>query len=60
MRRRALGAEQVIDEIRDIMPSKDLVIHEYRTHGTCSGLEPAQYFGLARGLYERVGMPPRF
>jgi ribonuclease T2 len=42
------------------MPSKNLIIHEYRTHGTCSGLEPDQYFGLARDLYERVRIPERF
>ena len=47
----------VIDEMRDIMPSKGLVIHEYRTHGTCSGLDPVQYFGVARELYERVKVP---
>lgn len=51
---------KVIDEMRDIMPSKNLIIHEYRVHGTCSGLEPAQYFGVARELYERVSVPPRF
>jgi ribonuclease T2 len=48
---------QVIEEMRDIMPSKSLVIHEYRTHGICSGLDPAQYFGVARELYERVRVP---
>jgi ribonuclease T2 len=48
---------KLIDEIRDIMPSKNLIIHEYRVHGTCSGLEPAQYFGVARELYERVRVP---
>jgi ribonuclease I len=47
----------VIDEMRDIMPSKGLIIHEYRTHGTCSGLDPVQYFGVARELYERVRIP---
>jgi ribonuclease T2 len=47
----------VIDEMRDIMPSKGLIIHEYRTHGTCSGLDPVQYFGVARELYERVKVP---
>jgi ribonuclease T2 len=51
---------KVIEEMRDVMPSKSLIIHEYRTHGTCSGLEPAQYFGVARELYERVNVPPRF
>jgi ribonuclease T2 len=43
--------------MRDIMPSKGLVIHEYRRHGTCSGLDPVQYFGVARDLYERVKVP---
>ena len=51
---------RVIDEMRDIMPSKNLIIHEYRTHGTCSGLGPAQYFDVARELYERVSVPPSF
>jgi ribonuclease T2 len=52
--------QSVIDDMRDIMPSRSLVIHEYRAHGTCSGLAPDQYFGLARDLYERVNIPPRF
>jgi ribonuclease T2 len=52
--------ESVIQEMRDIMPSRKLVIHEYRAHGTCSGLEPAQYFGVARDLYERINVPVRF
>lgn len=52
--------QSVIDDLRDIMPSKGLIIHEYRAHGTCSGLEPDQYFGLARDLYERVKIPQRF
>jgi ribonuclease T2 len=47
----------VIDDMRDVMPDKGLIIHEYRTHGTCSGLDPAQYFGVARELYERVKIP---
>jgi ribonuclease T2 len=51
---------QVIEEMRDIMPSKNLVIHEYRAHGTCSGLEPSQYFSVARELYARVSVPARF
>jgi ribonuclease T2 len=52
--------QSVIEDMRDVMPSKNLMIHEYRTHGTCSGLEPDQYFGLARDLYERVSVPQRF
>ena len=60
MPRRPWVPQSVIDDMRDVMPSKPLVIHEYRAHGTCSGLAPDQYFGLARDLYERVSIPPRF
>ena len=52
--------QSVIEEMRDIMPSKSLIIHEFRNHGTCSGLEPAQYFRIARELYEHVDVPARF
>jgi ribonuclease T2 len=52
--------QQVIDDMRDIMPSRNLVIHEYRTHGTCSGLDPAQYFKVAHALYDRVKLPESF
>ncbi|MGV1014496.1 MAG: ribonuclease T2 family protein [Methyloceanibacter sp.] len=52
--------QRVIKEMRDIMPSKSLIIHEYRAHGTCSGLDPAQYFAVARELFERVRIPARF
>lgn len=50
----------LIDQMSDIMPSKFLVIHEYRTHGTCSGLTAEAYFALARKLYKRVQVPPGF
>ncbi len=52
--------EPVINEMRDVMPSRGLVIHEYRTHGTCSGLQPAPYFALARQLYNRIEIPKRY
>ena len=52
--------DSVIAAMRDIMPSKNLVIHEYRAHGTCSGLAPAEYFAVARELYGRVSVPPGF
>jgi ribonuclease T2 len=50
----------VIDGMRDIMPSSSLIIHEYRAHGTCSGLKPERYFAIARELYQRVAVPPPF
>jgi ribonuclease T2 len=50
----------VADRMADIMPSKKLVFHEYRKHGTCSGLGIDGYFDLSRKLYEKVKIPARF
>jgi ribonuclease T2 len=50
----------VADRMLDIMPSRRLVFHEYRTHGTCSGLGVDGYFDLARQLYTKVKIPSRF
>lgn len=52
--------QNVIDRMLDIMPNGRLVIHEYRTHGTCSGLDPRGYFDLSRRLFEKLKIPPRF
>jgi ribonuclease T2 len=46
--------------MRDIMPSDRLVFHTYRKHGTCSGLGVDGYFALARRLFEKIAIPPRF
>src|SRR5690606_14831646 len=50
----------VIDEMADVMPSRGLVIHQYRKHGTCSGLAPDAYFETARRLFHSVRVPDRF
>lgn len=51
---------ETIDRMMDIMPSRRLVIHEYRAHGTCSGLDPAQYFETARKAYRSVSIPAEY
>jgi len=51
---------KVIDGMRDVMPSKSLIIHEYAAHGTCSGLNPERYFDDARSLYDRVSVPDSY
>ena len=50
----------VADSMLDIMPSDKLVFHEYRTHGTCSGLGVDGYFQLARRLHDKVKIPRKF
>lgn len=60
MSRRPFVPENVISSMLDVMPSRGLVIHEYRTHGTCSGLDPANYFTTAHRLFESINIPQRF
>jgi len=49
--------DAVIRDVIDVMPSKGLVIHEWRKHGTCSGLSPRAYFALAEKLFRRINIP---
>ena len=42
----------------DIYPDPGLLRHEWRTHGTCSGLSPDTFFTLARTAYKSVTIPP--
>ena len=52
--------QKTIDGMLDIMPSPKLVIHEYRKHGTCSGLTPEQYYATSRQFFQKVRIPPRY
>jgi ribonuclease T2 len=42
------------------MPSRDLVSHEWSTHGACTGLDPKGYFALADRAFAAVHVPPEF
>lgn len=46
--------------MEDIMPSHNLVFHEWRKHGTCSGLSPEAYFDLTREAFEKITIPGAF
>jgi ribonuclease T2 len=41
----------------DIYPDPGLLVHEWRAHGTCSGLPPAAFFTLARNAFHSVAIP---
>ncbi len=56
-RRQRFVPDAVIRGVLDVMPGKGLVIHEWRKHGTCSGLSPRGYFGLAERLFRMVRIP---
>jgi ribonuclease T2 len=47
----------VIDETADIFPDSGLARHQWRKHGTCSGLDPASYFRAVRRARGMVTIP---
>ncbi len=50
----------VVDGVLDLMPSPGLVIHEWKRHGTCSGLSAQGYFDLVRQARAAVNDPPHY
>ncbi|URQ76272.1 MAG: ribonuclease T [Candidatus Ochrobactrum gambitense] len=49
---------QIISSLSDIMPAAGLIGHEWRKHGSCSGLSQTDYFGTLRKAYDQVNIPP--
>ena len=49
--------DDIVQGIADLMPARGLVYHEWSAHGTCSGLEPAEYFALVRRAYTSIAIP---
>ena len=58
--RRPYVPQTVIDRMLDIMPATGLIIHEFKKHGTCAGLEPEAYFGTARRMFQTIHIPERY
>lgn len=53
-------SRETIEHMLDIMPSRGLVRHQWRKHGSCSGLEAEAYFDLSRQAFARVKIPAAF
>jgi ribonuclease T2 len=49
-----------MNALSDLMPGYGLVIHEWRTHGMCTGLSQEDYFATLRQAYESVSIPSGF
>ena len=43
--------------VLDIIPSMGLIGHQWRKHGSCSGLGQKDYFAVTRAAFERVDIP---
>lgn len=52
--------EPVVRSMLDIMPSRRLVLHQWRKHGTCSGSSATAYFDTVRRAYGKVAIPAAF
>ena len=52
--------ENILRSMLDIMPSRDLVIHQWKKHGRCSGLSQRAYFDFLRAAAERIELPEAF
>jgi len=52
--------ESLIERMLPIMPSRKLVLHEWRKHGVCSGLGAEGYFSAVERAYRAVRIPERY
>lgn len=51
---------QLKREFPGLFPNDRLYAHEWRRHGTCSGLSPREYMALAKKLKDAAPIPPRY
>ncbi|WP_274629387.1 ribonuclease T2 family protein [Arvimicrobium flavum] len=51
---------QALRTLYDIMPSAGLIRHQWRKHGSCSGLSQTDYFAVLRKARQAVTVPGEF
>ena len=50
-------SDSLVDRLKDLMPTRQLVEREWNIHGTCSGQSPEGFFALLRQAYGSVNVP---
>lgn len=58
--RRAPVPDALVERMAPLMPGAGLVRHQWKKHGTCSGLEPEAYFARVEDAMRRVQPPDKF
>ncbi len=53
-------AQNVVDHMLQLMPTRALIQHEWAKHGTCSGLSAQDYFGKVEQAFRKVQVPSQF
>jgi ribonuclease T2 len=51
---------RIMSSMLDLMPAPGLVFHEWDQHGTCSGLQPREYFDSVRKARASVKIPQQY
>jgi ribonuclease T2 len=51
---------QTAKSVLDMMPSQQLIVHEWGEHGTCSGVPPAEFFRQTRTAWQKVRIPAKY
>ncbi|MCO5066197.1 MAG: ribonuclease T2 [Rhizobiaceae bacterium] len=52
--------DSLVEQLRDIMPSAGLVGHQWRMHGSCSGMSQTDYFRTVRAAFREIEIPQQF
>src|SRR5579864_5563265 len=50
-------SQDIINSTLPYIPSESLIQHEWKAHGTCSGLDSASYFSLLRKARDSIKIP---
>lgn len=53
-------AQSIVQTMLSYIPTASLVQHEWKAHGTCSGLSAGDYFGTVRKARDSVKIPDEF
>ncbi|MBV8819353.1 MAG: ribonuclease T2 [Acidobacteriaceae bacterium] len=53
-------ASGIVNQMLPLMMDAGLIQHEWRDHGTCSGLSAADFFGQVQRAYNSVTIPDRY